>query len=377
MEAVPRAQPGGHRRRSGSASSARCCRWPSTSTTCRCSAAATLLGRVPRGRRAKAGDDVRVAGVKVGKVTAVDLDGGHVRVDFRVDHGTGWARKTGATMRIKTVLGQKYLALEPAGRAADEGDPAGAHRAAYDVIDAFSGLARTTEEIDTEQFAKALDTIADTFKDTPGRGQGRRRRACPGCPRRSPPATTSSASCWTTPRASPASWPSATRSCRSCSPTATCCWRRCGAARRTSTRCWSAPSTLADQLTGLVRENRRSIRPALAEPARTCSDAASEPGQPGPRASSCSRRSCGSSPTRSATAAGSTPTSEPRAGPGGPGERRMSRRPQRRRGSWRPACWWWPARVVLWPRRRKPARCAPSSSAPSGSTRAPTCGSSA
>ena len=36
----------------------------------------------------KAGDDVRIAGVKVGKVTAVDLEGSHVRVDFRVGRST-------------------------------------------------------------------------------------------------------------------------------------------------------------------------------------------------------------------------------------------------------------------------------------------------
>ena len=58
---------------------------------------------------------MRIAGVKVGKVTAVDLDGDHVQVDFRVGRSTDLGRRTSATVRIKTILGQKYLALEPGG----------------------------------------------------------------------------------------------------------------------------------------------------------------------------------------------------------------------------------------------------------------------
>jgi phospholipid/cholesterol/gamma-HCH transport system substrate-binding protein len=39
--------------------------------------------------------------------------------------------------------------------------------AAYDVVEAFSDLATTAEDIDTEQYAEALDTIATTFEDSP------------------------------------------------------------------------------------------------------------------------------------------------------------------------------------------------------------------
>ncbi len=41
------------------------------------------------------GNEVRVAGVKVGKVTGIDLEGQHVRIDFRVDHGTELGSRTG------------------------------------------------------------------------------------------------------------------------------------------------------------------------------------------------------------------------------------------------------------------------------------------
>ena len=116
----------------------------------------------------KAGDDVRIAGVKVGKVTAVDLEGSHVRVDFRVGRSTELGSRTSATVRIKTILGQKFLALEPAGKGdLSQEIPLSRTTPAYDVVEAFSDLATTTEDIDTGQLATALDTVANTFRDSP------------------------------------------------------------------------------------------------------------------------------------------------------------------------------------------------------------------
>jgi phospholipid/cholesterol/gamma-HCH transport system substrate-binding protein len=116
----------------------------------------------------KAGDDVRIAGVKVGKVTTVDLDGDHVRVDFTVGRGTELGSQTSAAVRIKTILGQKYLALDPAGKGELTAEiPMSRTTPAYDVVEAFSDLATTTDAIDTNQLAEALDTVADTFRDSP------------------------------------------------------------------------------------------------------------------------------------------------------------------------------------------------------------------
>ena len=115
----------------------------------------------------KTGDDVRIAGVKVGKVSGVDLDGDHVRVDFRVGRSTHLGRETSASVRIKTILGQKFLALEPAGSGELHEIPLSRTTPAYDVVEAFSDLATTTDSIDTNQLATALDTVATTFRDSP------------------------------------------------------------------------------------------------------------------------------------------------------------------------------------------------------------------
>src|SRR3954464_2833917 len=58
------------------------------------------------------GDDVRVAGVKVGSVTGVGLKNGQVRVTFKVND-VHLGDQTTASIRIKTLLGTKYLFLDP------------------------------------------------------------------------------------------------------------------------------------------------------------------------------------------------------------------------------------------------------------------------
>jgi phospholipid/cholesterol/gamma-HCH transport system substrate-binding protein len=120
------------------------------------------------------GNEVRVAGVRVGKVTAVELAPGvppHVRVTFRMDDdGVRLGDETGATIRIKTVLGQKYLALNPAGPGRLREDteiPLGRTASPFDVVQAVTGLATTFDQIDTKQLAQAFTTLSQTFADTP------------------------------------------------------------------------------------------------------------------------------------------------------------------------------------------------------------------
>ncbi|MFF5986288.1 MCE family protein [Prauserella flavalba] len=117
----------------------------------------------------QADDEVRIAGVKVGKVTDVELAGDRVRVSFKVKDA--WlGDRTSAAIKIKTLLGQKYVALDPVGdRALDPGDTIPRERtvAPYDVLEAFRGLSQTVDEIDTEQLAQSFDVLSETFADTP------------------------------------------------------------------------------------------------------------------------------------------------------------------------------------------------------------------
>jgi phospholipid/cholesterol/gamma-HCH transport system substrate-binding protein len=118
------------------------------------------------------GNEVRIAGVKVGTVTGTGLDRAgntpYVRVSFRVDRAL--ADRTSATIRIKTVLGQKYLSLEPAGTGRLEPGariPLERTASPFDVVQAVTGLADTVQRIDVEQLAKSFTVLSETFADTP------------------------------------------------------------------------------------------------------------------------------------------------------------------------------------------------------------------
>jgi len=105
-----------------------------------------------------------------GKVTGVELAGAHVRVDFKITGDAGFGPQTGASIRMKTLLGQKYVALEPKGAGQllpDSEIPLARTVSSYDIVDAFADLTTTTERIDTGQLARSLDVLATEFRDSP------------------------------------------------------------------------------------------------------------------------------------------------------------------------------------------------------------------
>ena len=116
----------------------------------------------------KPGNEVRVAGVKVGEVDDVTLDGDRVNVTFRVEN-TWIGDQTQATIQIKTILGQKFLSLNPRGsEPADPDVPLTDTVAPYDVIEAFSGAAEQIGELDNDQLAESMRVLSDTFSETAG-----------------------------------------------------------------------------------------------------------------------------------------------------------------------------------------------------------------
>ena len=117
----------------------------------------------------QAGDKVTIAGVEAGRVDSVKLDGDKVLVGFKVQDA--WiGDTTTASIEIRTLLGAKYLALDPQGtKDMDPDTPIPLKRTAspLDVVAAFNGLSGTIDQIDTKQLATSLSTLADTFRDTP------------------------------------------------------------------------------------------------------------------------------------------------------------------------------------------------------------------
>ncbi len=118
----------------------------------------------------KPNDEVRIAGVRVGKVTGVELKGNQVIATFKVDTPSKFGTETAAAIKVKTLLGAMFISLEPAGSGQLKEDstiPVSRTKSPYNVVQAFSGLADRAEKIDTDRLAESINTIADLTKDTP------------------------------------------------------------------------------------------------------------------------------------------------------------------------------------------------------------------
>ncbi|WP_216216289.1 MCE family protein [Amycolatopsis aidingensis] len=113
--------------------------------------------------------EVRANGVQVGQVRQVELAGDHIRVEFTVA-GIRLGDRSTAAIEIKTLLGQKYLAVQPAGEAAqDPGTPIPRERTSvpYDLGPVVDDLGATLGEVDTGQLARSFEVLAETFAGSP------------------------------------------------------------------------------------------------------------------------------------------------------------------------------------------------------------------
>jgi phospholipid/cholesterol/gamma-HCH transport system substrate-binding protein len=61
----------------------------------------------------KTGDDVRIAGVRVGRVDGIDLDGTQAKVNFRVQRNQPLYNDTVVSVTYQNIIGQRYIALSP------------------------------------------------------------------------------------------------------------------------------------------------------------------------------------------------------------------------------------------------------------------------
>ena len=123
----------------------------------------------PEAAGLQAGNEVRVAGVIVGRVTGISLAGNKVAVTFKVK-GAWVGDETTAAIKIKTLLGDKFLALDPVGtQPQNPGTPIPLSRttAPYDVTQAFNGLGQEVTQINTVQLGRSLQTLAEAFSGTP------------------------------------------------------------------------------------------------------------------------------------------------------------------------------------------------------------------
>ncbi|NUR91034.1 MAG: MCE family protein [Nonomuraea sp.] len=112
-------------------------------------------------------EEVMIAGVKVGEVTAVDLEGDHVRVDMRVDDAVRLGTQTRAEIKVRTLLGAHYVMLRPHGPGKLGGQiPVSRTAVPYEVVPAVADLSQAAAGIDAKALASAMDVLSQTV-DSP------------------------------------------------------------------------------------------------------------------------------------------------------------------------------------------------------------------
>jgi phospholipid/cholesterol/gamma-HCH transport system substrate-binding protein len=114
------------------------------------------------------GAGVQVAGLQVGEVSSIALDGPRVLIKFDVDKDIRLGDRTEAAVKTKTLLGSKILEITPRGDGElSETIPLDRTTPAYQLPDALGDLAETVSGLNTDRLNESLLTLAETFKDTP------------------------------------------------------------------------------------------------------------------------------------------------------------------------------------------------------------------
>ncbi|MCU1498286.1 MAG: MCE-family protein Mce1B [Acidimicrobiales bacterium] len=113
-------------------------------------------------------DEVKVAGVAVGKVTKISVDRGHAVVSFEIEPEIELRRSTQVGVRWRNVLGQKYLYLFPgtSGAAMAPGDriPLGQTVESADVgefLNSVGPILRAIDPAKANAFIRGLNTALD------------------------------------------------------------------------------------------------------------------------------------------------------------------------------------------------------------------------
>ncbi|MEN3222434.1 MlaD family protein [Mycolicibacterium porcinum] len=112
------------------------------------------------------GDPVYVAGVPAGRVEDVALAVDRVRVGFRLDKAQALGNRTTVTVRLRTVLGKRFLDVMPAGTVNGLDSnliPLSRTTVPYSLDEVGRKAADTAEHIDQQPLTAMMNTLAETM----------------------------------------------------------------------------------------------------------------------------------------------------------------------------------------------------------------------
>lgn len=114
----------------------------------------------------RAGEGVQIAGVEVGEVKDLKVDGNQVLVEFTVRDDIELGSQTRAEVKVGTLLGTHYLAITPRGegKLAAETIPLAHTSVPFNLQDVIDEGTKTVDQIDGKKLARALSVVADTLR---------------------------------------------------------------------------------------------------------------------------------------------------------------------------------------------------------------------
>src|ERR1700754_397038 len=111
------------------------------------------------------GNDVYVSGIKVGKVQSLELAGDSAKVNFTVDRHVPVGNQSLAAIRTETILGQRSIAVTPAGTGSATTIPLSRTTTPYTLGSALEDLGGNAGDLDKAQFEKSLQVLTDALHD--------------------------------------------------------------------------------------------------------------------------------------------------------------------------------------------------------------------
>ena len=111
------------------------------------------------------GNAVYVSGFKVGKVQTVALAGDSAKVTFTVDRHVAVGDQSLAAIRTDTILGERSIAVSPAGSGKGTTIPLSRTTTPYTLAGALEDLGQNANNLNKPQFEQALNVLTDTLQD--------------------------------------------------------------------------------------------------------------------------------------------------------------------------------------------------------------------
>ncbi|MFE6648669.1 MCE family protein [Nocardioides sp. NPDC057772] len=113
----------------------------------------------------RVGEDVTVAGARVGEVRSISLGAHDVIVEFTIEDHIRLGARTSAEIEVATLLGTHLLAVAPAGggELAEDTIPLSATSVPYNLQDIVDRGSASLDELDPELLSNTLDEVGRTM----------------------------------------------------------------------------------------------------------------------------------------------------------------------------------------------------------------------